>query len=235
MTSNHTSIAVTGGNGLLATALRDYFPYADYLSRESCDVANYGSVKGWFGKHKYDLIIHAGAETRGYAPAPQFLHANIIGTVNMVQWAMQQNARFVYTSTDYVYKGTGSHTEDEGVFPRNGYSWSKLGGECAVQLHPNSLIVRGSWYGTLELREASTDGYTGKVPVAKAACQIAQLAVSSATGIVNVGGPRRSMFEIVVTEFNPRCQPMLRRDAQTHYSIPADTSLNLNRMATILG
>ena len=232
MTSAKTRIAVTGGSGILATALQPYFPTADFLSHESCDVGDWGSVRRWFGQHRYDLILHLGAETSHNATPEQYWHTNVIGTTVMVQWAKQQGARFVYTSTDYCYPGTGQHSETDPVFPRNAYSWSKLGGECAAQLYDKSVIIRGSWYETLHLQRAATDAYTSKVPVATAAMQIATIATSGLTGIVNVGGPRRSLYEIAL-EANQRVQPIPRSEVQCGYPFPRDVSLNLARVKSL--
>ena len=233
--SAHTRIAVTGGFGILATALRPYFPYADFLSRQSCDVADGGSVKRWFSGHSYDLIIHAAAETNAAADPAALTQVNVVGTANVTHWARKQQARLVYASTDYVYPGTGGHRETDPVFPANGYAWSKLGGECAAQTYEKALIVRGSWYADLTLYKASTDGFTGKLPVEKAAGYLAALSTSTHTGIVNVGGNRRSLYEIVVSEFHPRCQPILRGQAGTAYPIPEDVSLDCSRLHQIVG
>lgn len=230
-----TRICVTGGDGLLATALRDYFPHATFLSHRSLDVGNYGQCKQHFSQHPYDLIIHCGAVTSAAAPPETFIQTNIVGTCNIVQWARKQNARLVYTSTDYVYPGTGQHKESDPVLPVNGYAWSKLGGEAAVRQYANSVVIRGSWYGDLSLQHrATTDGYTSKVPVEKAAYQIAAVSTSSLTGTVHVGGPRRSFYEIVVTEANPRCRPMTRAEAGLPYRLPADVSLDLTRVKRVL-
>lgn len=223
------NVAVTGGAGMLATALRDYFPHADYLSRQSCDVANPGSVKAWFGQHRYDLILHLAAETRYDAPEEALVHTNILGTAHVVQYARRQGARLVFTSTDYCYPGTGRHVESDPVAPIGAYAWSKLGGETVVRSYGSSCIVRGSWYSRLMYTRAATDAFTSKVPVAKAAAQVATVALSSATGLVNVGGERRSLYEIVATEFNPKCQPCLRSEVRLPYALPADVSLDLSR------
>jgi dTDP-4-dehydrorhamnose reductase len=232
--SRHTSILVTGGDGRLATALRAYFPLADYASHKSLDVSQWQSCRAWFGKRQYDVVIHCAAATKHDTPAQVLLNSNVIGTANMVQMAQRQGARFVYCSTDYVYPGRGNHKETDPVWPANTYAWSKLAGESAAQTYHKTLIVRGSWYDQLQLTRASTDAYSSKVPVSKAAEQIASLAVSSATGIVNIGGPRRSLYEVVATEFNPRVEPILRRQVDLPYALPADVSLDLTRMKAIL-
>lgn len=201
--SNSTRIAITGGTGILATALRPYFPLADFLSRSSCDVANGNSVRQWFSHHSYDVVIHAGAETNAAADPVVLTQTNIVGTANVVHWARKQNARFVYLSTDYVYSGSGSHKETDPVSPHNAYAWSKLGGECVARSYGDCLVIRGSWYSRLQYAKAAHDAFTSRQNVDKAAPTVAALAVSSYTGVVNVGGPRRSIYEVVVTEHNP--------------------------------
>jgi dTDP-4-dehydrorhamnose reductase len=118
--------------------------------------------------------------------------------------------------------------------PVNTYAWSKLGGECVAQSYASSLIVRGSWYQDLTLTAASTDGYTSKVPVEKAAGWVAALSTSTVTGVVNVGGERRSLYEIAI-QFNPKCRPITRAEVQLPYPVPRDSSLDCTRLHALVG
>lgn len=225
--SRTTRIAVTGGDGIMGTALRAYFPHADYLSRASCDVANAASVKAWFSQHTYDTIIHAGAATHHATDPAQLTQVNVVGTANVAHWARKQGARFVYLSSDYVVGDHGLAREDAPLNPVGHYAWSKLGGECVARSLPNHAVIRGSWYETLLLTRASTDGFTSKLPVAKAASMVATVSASTFTGTIHIGGMRRSLYEITSTEFNPKCAPILRKDVTgVSYPIPADTSLD---------
>ena len=227
---------MTGGSGRLANALRPYFPTGDFLSRQSCDVANMGSCRAWFSDHTYDAILHLGAVTKNDADPAALVAVNVVGTANVVACARKQHARLLYTSTDYVYPGTGQHRETDALRPNGLYAWSKLGGEVAVMGYAQSVIVRGSWYSSLDLRRASTDGYTSKLPVGQAAAMLATISASTWTGVVNIGGPRRSLWEIVVTEFNPNCFAIQRKDVQgVPYPIPADVSLNCDLYRSVFG
>ena len=68
---------------------------------------------------------------------------NIIGTSNLVNICSQFNIKLIYFSTNYVYPGSkGNYSENDPVLPINNYAISKLGGECAVRLYKNSLILR---------------------------------------------------------------------------------------------
>lgn len=233
MVSKVTRVCVTGGDGIMGRALRAYFPHADYLSRASCDVTNGNMVKQWFSRHSYDLIIHGAAATKHDSPADVLIQTNVVGTAQIVSWARRTGARLVYLSTDYAYSGSsGPHHEGDGLRPVGDYGRSKVAGELVAGLYPNTVIIRGSWYSEMRYTRAATDAFTSKIPVAKAAAQVAQVAVSSLTGPVNIGGPRRSLFEITL-EYNQRCQPCSRHDVHLPYPLPADTSLDLSRLNSL--
>ena len=68
---------------------------------------------------------------------------NIIGTSNLVIECSKLNIKLVHFSTQYVYPGLkGNYSETDPVKPFNNYGLSKLGGECAVAMYKNSLILR---------------------------------------------------------------------------------------------
>ena len=57
----------------------------------------------------------------------------------------KKNIKLIYFSTNYVYPGKrGNYKEEDPLLPVNNYAWSKLGGEAAVQMYSNSLILRVS-------------------------------------------------------------------------------------------
>lgn len=234
MVSTATRILVTGGDGRLAQALRAYFPMADYASHKSLDVSQWQSCRAWMNRSSYDLVIHAGAVTAHDAPLQALVSTNVTGTANMLLLASRQGARFLYCSTDYVYPGTGRHKETDPVYATGNYAWSKLGGEAVVQTYHKAVIVRGSWYDQLAVSRAATDAYTSKIPVTRAAGYIAAISTSSVTGVVNVGGERRSMYEIICTEFNPQVRPCTRAELKVGYPIPGDVSLDLTRLKAIV-
>lgn len=236
MSSRLTRILVTGADGIMGTALRPYFPHATFAPKAALDVGDAGSVKRFFSGQSFDLVIHAGAVTSNRADPAAYCQVNIVGTANLLHHTRKVGGRFVYLSTDYVYADTGRpHPETDPLLPVNTYAWSKLGGECVAQTYAQSLIVRGSWYTTLTFTAAATDAYTGKVPVDKAAGWVAALATSTVTGVVNVGGERRSLYEIVVGECNPNCRPITRTQVQLPYPVPRDSSLDCTRLHVIVG
>jgi dTDP-4-dehydrorhamnose reductase len=227
--SHQTRILVTGGNGILAQALRPFFPYADYCGRETCNVESPGHVRNAFNELKPELVIHCAAQTSHNAEPFSYVQSNIQGTVNVAAQAKKWGARLIYPSTDYL----GARHECDRVYPVNQYAASKYGGECVVGALGNALVVRGSWYSRYELTHAATDAYTSKINVDRAAYFVATLATSSLTGTINIGGQRRSYYEIAL-EQNERVIPVSRTAIHCGYPLPADSSLDTSRLRSWL-
>ena len=142
-------IIFSGGNGRFGKIFKKsinkykiYFP-----SKKQMNVENFNSIKNFVRKIKPDYFIHAAAISR-----PMNIHeknisksvlTNIIGTSNIVRICSQYKIKLIYFSTNYVYPGIkGNYSEKDPVLPINNYALSKLGGECAVQMYKNSLILR---------------------------------------------------------------------------------------------
>ena len=141
-------ILFTGGDGHLNSKFKELNDSEFiFLNKQELDITNPKSIQKVFESHDFDYVIHSAALTR-----PMSLHdekpelsidVNIIGTSLITKACIKHNKKLIYISTDYVYEGIfGNYTEEKGTKPFNKYGWSKLGGECAVQLHDNHLIIR---------------------------------------------------------------------------------------------
>ena len=236
MVSHVTRILVTGGDGILAQALRAYFPLATYSGRAECDVTNGSQVRSVFNDLKPELVIHCAAITAHNAEPGAYVAVNIQGTLNVALQSKKHGSEYVYMASDYF----GARRESDPVHPVNGYAASKYAGEIAGALVMDggrAISIRGSWYSSLDYTHAATDAFTTKLPVAKAAYCIATIAVSSATGIVNIGGGRRSLYEIALEQNEqviPTSRHHLRRVLGLDYDIPADCSLDTTRLRSLV-
>lgn len=141
-------ILFTGGDGHLNSKFKelgnDEFIF---LSKSQLDITSEESIKKVFNDLDFNYVIHSAAISRPmtlHDENPQLsIDVNIIGTANITKACIKYNKKLIYISTDYVYEGIfGNNTEEKGVKPFNKYGWSKLGGECSVQLHNNHLIIR---------------------------------------------------------------------------------------------
>ena len=102
--------------------------------------------------------------------------------------------KVIYLSTSYVYPGIkGNYKEEDPLKPWNNYSWSKLGGECAVQMYKNSLIIRLCMTEKPFIhKNAYANVKTNFIYQEDAAKIIFKLLYKK--GIINVGGPSQTVY-----------------------------------------
>ena len=142
-------ILVTGGEGRFAKVLKNKKSKFNFIFRnkKQLNILSEASIKNNIKKFKPHYLMHLAGLSR-----PMKIHdknikesvrLNIIGTANIVGACIEKNLKLIYFSTSYVYEGKkGKYKETDPVLPWNNYGWSKLGGECAVQMYKNSLILR---------------------------------------------------------------------------------------------
>ena len=142
-------IIFTGGTGRFAKVFKkfktNYKVY--YPNKKNLNINKLDSIKSYVNKIKPDYLIHCAALSRPMSIHDQTINksidTNIIGTSNIVKICNVFKVKLIYFSTNYVYPGTkGNYKENDPVMPINKYAISKLGGECAVQMYKNSLILR---------------------------------------------------------------------------------------------
>ena len=142
-------IVITGGDGRFAQILkRDNKKFNIlYPSKKELNILNINSINKYLKKNKPKYLIHAAALSRPMSihdkEISKSIDLNIIGTANIVKICSDLKIKLIYFSTGYVYEGKiGNYKEKDPVLPINNYAWSKLGGECAVTMYKNSLILR---------------------------------------------------------------------------------------------
>tara|TARA_Y100001970_G_scaffold10872_1_gene12747 strand:- start:7927 stop:8586 length:660 start_codon:yes stop_codon:yes gene_type:complete len=142
-------IVFTGGSGRFGKIFKEKTKLKNvlYPKRYQLDITNLKSIQKYLKKHKPKVLVHAAGLSR-----PMELHeknigksikTNIIGTCNVVIACSELKIKIVYLSTCYVYPGVkGNYKEDYPLLPYNNYAWSKLGGESALNMYNNSLVIR---------------------------------------------------------------------------------------------
>ncbi len=226
-------ILVTGGSGLLGGELRKRIPQAAFPASAEFDVANYAQMEAYLRRGDFRLLLHAAAFTSPPKIDKDPLRAldvNVLGTGNVVKLCLAHNLHLVYVSTDYVFRGDqGNYREDDPVAPVNKYAWSKLGGECAVRLYENSLIVRTTFGpNVFPYEKAFVDQWTSRESVAAIAAKLVKLLTGEVRGVIHLGGPRRTVFDYA-RSLDPQkaIQPLSIHDVS--FRVPVDTSLNCER------
>ena len=147
-------ILVTGGGGMLATALGEVFgDIADLVSRADLDITDAIAVQRAVSGRV--AVINAAAYTAvDDAETNEDLawDVNSRGAMNVADACAESGVRLIHVSTDYVFNGraTGPYSEDAATDPQSAYGRSKLGGELAVRSahRDGATVVRTSWlYG----------------------------------------------------------------------------------------
>lgn len=217
-------IAVLGGGGLLAKHLHKCDPNIRLFTKEEVDITNPRSFRLL---DLYDIIIHTAAlidNTKVNDNRVNFIDTNIVGTSNISNYCIHYDKRLVYISTDYVYDGTGNHSEEDPVKPYNLYAWSKLGGECSVRFVKNHLIVRTSFGKDEFPYEYGYDNlYTSKDYVDVISPLIMEVSKNNdIQGVINVGTERKSTYDYAIKR-NPNVKVNSLEQQK-------DFSLNTNKL-----
>ena len=151
-------ILVTGGSGQLAKSIQslviknktnhDFI----FISRSELDLADLQSVRSYFNKNKFDLIINCAAYTKVDKAETDQEQANLVNHLaveKISEIAKKNNTRLIHISTDFVFDGNQSkpYLENDSTSPLNIYGATKLAGENAILsiMKFNAIIIRTSW------------------------------------------------------------------------------------------
>lgn len=224
-------ILLTGGSGTLGKELLKFNPTIIAPSHSELDITVQKDVFEYINRVNPDIVVHAAAviDNRILEKEPQkAINVNIIGTANIAMSCIKNNIRFVYLSTDYIYKGDrGNYLETDEILPFNFYAWTKIGGEAASKGVKNHLIIRVS-FGKSEFSYPVSfiDKWSSKDYVDVIAPMIYDAILSPLTGVLNLGTERKTLFSHA-KERNPDVKPV--KLAETSFFTPYDTSLNMQR------
>lgn len=231
-------ILISGGSGNLASEIvkanKEHKILS--LSKKELNVCSKNKILSWLKKFKPDVFIHTAALTRPMVKHINHpntsIETNIIGTSNVVLACMKYNIKLIYISTDYVYPCVnGNYSEKNALLPVNEYAWSKLGGECAVKLYKNSLILRMALcQQPFPHPKALVDIKKSYLYMDEAAKIILKLLDQK--GIINVGGETMSPFEFARKD-NPNVKK-ITLDEVGDVKMGKDASMNVNKMKNLI-
>ena len=193
-------IVITGGDGRFAKVLKKDNKKLNilYPGKKELNILDLNSIKKFLKKNRPQYLIHAAALSR-----PMNIHdkqistsinLNIIGTANIVKVCSDLKIKLIYFSTGYVYEGrVGNYKETDAVLPFNNYAWSKLGGECAVAMYKNSLILRITMCEKPFIHEFAFHDIKTNFIFHEEVVKIIPKILDK-TGILNVGGKTQSIY-----------------------------------------
>jgi len=227
-------ILIVGGSGLLGTALLKLDPSLTAPSHEEFDINDLNMMRDYLRENEFDTLLLAAAFTSPPAVDDNPIEAmktNIGGTANVIELCDEFSLKVVYISTDYVFSGEkGNYKEDDELFPQNLYAWSKLGGECAVRMYSNSLIIRTSFSeNVFPFEKAFVDQFTSRDSVDTIAELILKFVkATNVKGLLHVGTERKSVKDLAIKLGSKEVKDLKRNEVS--FRVPYDTSLNQSRM-----
>ena len=231
-------IVVTGGSGRFGSVLKKiktkntvFFP-----NKKQLNILNYKNIQKYLEKKKPNILIHLAGLSR-----PMKIHnkdimksidLNIIGTSNITKACAKKNIKLIYFSTSYVYPGNkGNYLETDSVLPGNSYAWSKLGGESAVHLYKNSLILRVCMTERPFVHKVAftnvKNNFIYQEDVAKILFKLL-----NKKGIINVGGKIQSVYNFAIKDNKTVKKAFLKK--KMNIGVPLDSSMNISKLKKIL-
>jgi dTDP-4-dehydrorhamnose reductase len=229
-------ILVTGGDGRFAKILKKKNKKLDlfFSSKKQCNILNLNSITKIIKKIKPKILIHCAGLSR-----PMNVHdknisksidLNIIGTANITKVCKKYNIKLIYFSTGYVYEGIkGNYSENDPVKPFNNYGLSKLGGECAVAMYNNSLILRITMTEKPFLHKKAYSNLKSNFMFHEELVKILPKIINQ-KGILNVGGKSQSVFSFAKKN-NPKVKKI---KTKKNLTLPLNQTMNLWKLKKII-
>ncbi len=144
-------LAILGGTGQVAMALRRAAPDATVIARPDADLAQPETVIAALAANPPEAILNAAAYTavdRAETERELAFTVNAAGPGAVARWAASRGIPFLHVSTDYVFDGFGieARRPADPTGPLGVYGASKLAGEEAVRgADGPHAILRTSW------------------------------------------------------------------------------------------
>ena len=231
-------ILFTGGSGKFGQVFKRFNSKKKnifYPTSNIFDVTNIKKMEKFIKKIKPKFIIHTAAISR-----PMDIHekkieksisTNIIGTSNLVNLCNKYKIKLIYFSTNYVYPSkSGNYKEHHPLLPFNNYAWSKLGGECAVQMYKNSLILRICMTEKPFLYKYAYTNLKTNFMFHEDLAKVFFKLINK-KGIINIGGPVQSVYSFAKKDNKGIKKKFLKIKKN---SLPLNSTMNIAKFRKIL-
>ena len=235
---NNNKIVVTGGSGRFAQSLKKIKSKYSFVypSTKSLNIINLNSIKKFLKKEKPSSVLHLAALSRPMVQhdknISKSINLNIIGTANLVNICSELKIKLIYFSTSYVYPGKkGNYKEHDTLLPWNNYAWSKLGGECAVQMYKNSLILRVSMTEKPFIHKKAFANVKMNFLFHEELAKIL-VKIIDKKGIINVGGPAQTVYKFA-KKYNSKVKKIsVKKNSIYNYQL--NPYMNLSKLKKII-
>ena len=234
---NKNKIVVTGGSGRFAQSLikvKSKYKFI-YPKKSQLNIVNLNSIRMYLKKSKPISVLHLAGLSRPMIEheknISKSINLNIVGTANLVNICSELKIKLIYFSTSYVYPGSkGNYREDDAVLPWNNYAWSKLGGECAVQMYKNSLILRVCMTEKPFIHKKAFANVKLNFIFHDSLADIL-VKILDKKGIINVGGPTKTVYNFA-KKYNPKIKKEFVKKKMGKF--PLKPFMNLTKLKRII-
>lgn len=223
---------------------------------KSIELSDFATLRSAVEQFRPTHVLHIGAMTAVGDCYQQPEHARIVNcaaTEVLARAAADQQARFVFISTDMVFAGTAApYREADAAAPLSHYGRTKRAAEELLAGFPNSLTVRlPLLFGFPRTARAATfasqidsllagrplklfaDEFRTPLWLPDAATALLLLGRSAECGVIHVAGPQRlSRYEMIAEAAralhisDPNLEPVSRLSIAAAEPRPADLSLD---------
>jgi dTDP-4-dehydrorhamnose reductase len=232
------NIVITGGSGRFGSVLKKINNKNNLLfpSKKKLNILKFNSLKNYLKIKRPKILIHLAGLSR-----PMDMHdrninksidLNIIGTANIVKICSLLRIKLVYFSTHYVYPcNAGNYSENSPLLPINNYAWSKLGGEAAVQMYKNSLILRVCMTEKPFVHKSAFANVKSNFIFHEDVAKILFKLINK-NGIINVGGKTQTIYNFAKKNNSSVKRIYLKNKSKIKF--PKNPSINIGKLKKLI-
>ena len=231
-------IVVTGGSGRFSQSLKKVKSQYQFIypSKKHLNIMDVKSIKKYLKRNKPESVLHLAGLSRPMSEHEKninkSINLNIIGTSNIVKVCSDLKIKLIYFSTSYVYPGTkGNYKETSPLLPWNNYAWSKLGGESAVQMYKNSLILRVCMTEKPFVHKKAFANVKLNFIFHDDVVKIL-LKLLKKKGVINLGGPTQTVYNFA-KRYNKNIKKIAMKK-NSNQILPHNSSMNLNKLKKLI-
>ena len=231
-------IVITGGTSRFGQELKKIKSKYKLLfpKKKVLNILKTNSISKYLKLKKPKYLIHLAGLSRPMEIHKKFIKKsidlNIIGTANITKACSDLGVKLIYFSTSYVYPGTkGNYKEDNPLLPKNNYSWSKLGGESAVHMYSNSLILRVCMTEKPIIHNKAFDDFITNFIFHEDIAKYFFKLINK-KGVINVGGKIQSVYSFA-KKYDPEIKKISAKKILGQ-KYPLNPSMNINVLKKII-
>ena len=208
-----------------------------FPTKKQLNILSQESIFRYLKKTKGKTLIHLAGLSR-----PMEIHKkdikksidlNIVGTANITKICSKLNVKLIYFSTNYVYPGKrGNYSEKDSLLPFNNYAWSKLGGECSVQLYNNSLILRVCMTEKPFVHKKAFSNIKTSFIYHDEVANIL-LKLLNKKGVINIGGKAMNIYNFAKKE-NKNVKKVKLKKKDIQKVMPFNSSVSIKKLNKII-